>query len=182
MSSGHDEYWSGGQRASVEAARDAGVNLTFFSGQEMFWKTRWEPSIDGSATSHRTLVSYKETLNNGKIDPDPAWTGAWRDPRFSAASDGGRPENALTGSGWSVNCCSYAITVPAAMGQARFWRNTASRRSPRAPSPRSRPSPWLRSGTKASITASCRRASSGCRQQPHRLRKKCSTRIDDRPG
>ena len=44
MSSGHDEYWSGGQRANVEAARDAGVNLAFFSGNEVFWKTRWEPS------------------------------------------------------------------------------------------------------------------------------------------
>src|SRR5207237_3702556 len=34
MSVGHDEYWSGGQRANVEAARDAGVNLAFFSGNE----------------------------------------------------------------------------------------------------------------------------------------------------
>ena len=41
ISSGHDEYWSAGQRANVEAARDAGVNLAFFSGNEMFWKTRW---------------------------------------------------------------------------------------------------------------------------------------------
>ena len=49
MSVGHDEYWSGDQRANVEAARDAGVNLAFFSGNEVFWKTRWEPSIDGSA-------------------------------------------------------------------------------------------------------------------------------------
>ena len=42
MSIGHDEYWSGGQRANVEAARAAGVNLAFFSGNEVFWKTRWE--------------------------------------------------------------------------------------------------------------------------------------------
>src|SRR6266481_9841956 len=45
MSVAHDEYWSGGQRANVEAARAAGVNLTFFSGNEVFFKTRWEPSI-----------------------------------------------------------------------------------------------------------------------------------------
>ena len=32
MSIGHDEYWSGNQRANVEAARAAGVNLAFFSG------------------------------------------------------------------------------------------------------------------------------------------------------
>ena len=58
LSVGHDEYWSGAQRANVEAARDAGVHLAFFSGNEVFWKTRWETSIDGSGTPHRTLVCY----------------------------------------------------------------------------------------------------------------------------
>ena len=81
MSVGHDEYWSGGQRTNVEAARDAGVNLAFFSGNESFWKTRWENSIDGSGADHRTLVSYKETHANAKIDPTASWTGTWRDPR-----------------------------------------------------------------------------------------------------
>src|SRR5262245_36977086 len=47
LSSAHDEYWTGTQRANVEAARDGGVNLAFFSGNEVFWKTRLEPSIDG---------------------------------------------------------------------------------------------------------------------------------------
>ena len=124
LSVGHDEYWSAGQRTNVEAARDAGVHLAFFSGNEVFWKTRWEASIDGTSTAHRTLVSYKETLNNAKIDPDPAWTGTWRDARFSPPADGGRPENGLTGTIWTVNCCTYAITVPAELGAQRFWRNT----------------------------------------------------------
>ena len=50
LSVGHDEYWSAPKRASVEAARDAGVNLAFFSGNEVFWKTRWENSIEASHT------------------------------------------------------------------------------------------------------------------------------------
>jgi hypothetical protein len=50
MSVGHDEYWSGGQRTNVEAARALGLHLAFFSGNEVFWKTRWEPSLDGSNT------------------------------------------------------------------------------------------------------------------------------------
>ena len=50
ISSGHDEYWSDSQRASVEAALAAGVNLAFFSGNEVFWKTRWAPSTEGSNT------------------------------------------------------------------------------------------------------------------------------------
>jgi hypothetical protein len=126
LSVGHDEYWSGNQRANVEAARAAGVNLAFFSGNEAFWKTRWEPAIDGTGAPFRTLVSYKETQANAKIDPDPAWTGTWRDPRFSPPADGGRPENALTGTLFTVN--SYredALTVPADYAHLRFWRNTS---------------------------------------------------------
>jgi hypothetical protein len=126
MSSGHDEYWSGTQRTNVEAARDQGVNLTFFSGNEVFWKTRWEPSIDGSGTPHRTLVCYKETHSGAKIDPDPAWTGTWRDARFSPPYDGGRPENGLTGTIFVINADGTTfMRVPAADGRMRFWRNTS---------------------------------------------------------
>jgi hypothetical protein len=129
ISSGHDEYWSGNQRANVEAARDAGIHLAFFSGNESFWKTRWENSIDASNTPYRTLVSYKETHANAKIDPQdpPTWTGTWRDPRFSPPADGGRPENALSGTIFMVNCCDeppFSIVVPAEDGTMRFWRNT----------------------------------------------------------
>ena len=127
LSVGHDEYWSGGQRANVTAARDAGVHLAFFSGNEVFWKTRWEPSIDASKTANRTLVCYKETHANAKIDPSPEWTGTWRDPRFSPPSDGGRPENELTGTIFMANDTGtpYSISVPAADGKMRFWRNTS---------------------------------------------------------
>ena len=45
------------------------MNLAFFSGNEVFWKTRWENSIDGSGTAYRTLVCYKETHANAVIDP-----------------------------------------------------------------------------------------------------------------
>ena len=127
LSVGHDEYWSTGQRANVEAARDSGVHLAFFSGNEVFWKTRWEKSIDGSGTSHRTLVTYKETTADAKIDPESSiWTGTWRDPRFSPPADGGRPENALTGTIFTVNCCQFdPITVSESEGKLRFWRNTS---------------------------------------------------------
>src|SRR4029077_11760508 len=130
LSVGHDEYWSAGQRASVERARDAGVNLAFFSGNEMFWKTRYEPSIDGTNTAYRTLVAYKETLASAKIDPaldaagHPIWTGSWRDPRFTPPADGGRPENSVTGQIWTVNTGTAAITVPASMANLRVWQNT----------------------------------------------------------
>lgn len=127
LSVGHDEYWSGAQRANVEAARDAGVNLAFFSGNEVFWKTRWENSLSTAGnTPYRTLVTYKETLANAKIDPlgSAVWTGTWRDPRFSPPGDGGRPENALTGTLFTANCCTTDMTVDGVDGQLRFWRGT----------------------------------------------------------
>jgi hypothetical protein len=127
MSVGHDEYWSGGQRNNVEAARSAGVHLAFLSGNEIFWKTRWENSISQTTETYRTLVCYKETHANAKIDPTPTWTGTWRDPRFSPPADGGRPENALSGTIFTVNCCTSGIqmTVSAEAGKHRFWRNTS---------------------------------------------------------
>ena len=133
LSVGHDEYWSAGQRANVEAARDAGVDLAFFSGNEIYWKTRWEPSTaDGGSTDYRTLVSYKEgdaqgsehydCAGNFSCDPDPdTWTGLWR--QNQTGHDGGRPENGLSGQ-ISWGDATTAIEVPASATALRFWRNT----------------------------------------------------------
>lgn len=122
LSVGHDEYWSGPQRANVKAARDAGVNLAFLAGNDMYWKIRWEPSVDGSGTPYRTMVVYKETLDRAKSDPTSTWTGTWRDPRYSP--DGGLPENELIGTAYTVNCCNVAMKVPEAEGKLRLWRGT----------------------------------------------------------
>ncbi len=138
ISVGHDEYWSGPQRANVEAARDAGVNLLFWSGNEVYWKTRWEGSIvDGAA--YRTLVSYKETKFNysltagpqdyPNVDPSNEWTGTWRDVRFVGNPNavGARPENALTGQLFGPDGTGEfggALDIPAAYAGLRVWRNT----------------------------------------------------------
>jgi hypothetical protein len=141
LSVGHDEYWSGAQRTSVEAARDAGVNLAFFSGNEMFWKTRWESDASGAA--YRTLVSYKSTHDNAQTDPSGIWTGSWRDPRFSPPADGGRPENAVTGTLFAVDGIEYdSMNVSSTEGKLRFWRATPTVSS-------------LPSGGTATLTAGC---------------------------
>ena len=128
VSVGHDEYWSAAQRTNVEAARDAGVHLAFFSGNEVFWKTRWETSIDGSGTPYRTLVSYKETLDGAIIDPAATRPGpAPGATRASARpADGGRPENALTGQIFTVNCCADRHG-----GRRRRWRHAVLAEHPR---------------------------------------------------
>ena len=122
LSVGHDEYWSAEQRTNVEAARDAGVDLAFWSGNEVYWKVRWETSIDGNGTPYRTMVCYKETWG-GTPDPSSTGTGTWRDPRF--ADPGQEPENSLTGTMFTVD--SYrldTITIPYDYSNLRFWRNT----------------------------------------------------------
>ena len=105
-----------------------GVNLAFFSGNEVFWKTRWENSIDGSGTPYRTLVCYKET-HDYPLNPDPTnvWTGTWRDPRGTPPADGGRPENALIGHFIHGQCRPYhgCHQGTAEDGKMRFWRNTS---------------------------------------------------------
>jgi len=125
LSVGHDEYWSAAERLKFENARDAGVHLAFFSGDEVYWKTRWEDN-------HRTLVCYKEgTMGEyscgGKCDPEPGiWTGLWRDgctPVYQP-NDGCRPETPLSGQiSWSNS--RGAIEVPAIYKNLGFWRHTS---------------------------------------------------------
>jgi hypothetical protein len=125
LSVGHDEYWSAAERTNVEAALDAGMHLAFFSGNEVYWKTRWEDN-------HRTLVCYKEgTLGENvcgfKCDGSTTvWTGLWRDgdPNTYPGSDGGNPENGLIGQISWVGTTGE-IQVPAAYKDLRFWRNTS---------------------------------------------------------
>ena len=135
LSVGHDEYWSAEQRTAVEAARAAGVNLAFFSGNSVYWKTRWENSTDVSNTPYRTLVSYKEgslagsehydCAGNFACDPNPTtWTGLWRDGCSVAGHDGCNPENSLMGTiSWMGN--TDTIQVSGDDGNLRFWRDTS---------------------------------------------------------
>ena len=58
LSIGHDEYWTLEMRNSAAAARDAGVNLAFFSANDVYWLVRSEPSSRGQL--NRVLVGYKE--------------------------------------------------------------------------------------------------------------------------
>lgn len=86
LSVGHDEYWSQQMRNAVEQARDAGVNLAFFTANAAYWRVRFEPSVI-TGTSNRVMVCYKDPAANDPIAP----TYLWRGP------ENNRPENALLG-------------------------------------------------------------------------------------
>ena len=90
LSVGHDEYWSQEMRAAIEAARDAGVHLGFFTANTGYWRVRMEPDpLTGEPDS--VLVTYK-TIESGPEDPSGHSTSTWRDPHGP-----NRPENELIG-------------------------------------------------------------------------------------
>ena len=122
LSVGHDEYWSGAQRANVEAARNAGVHLAFFSGNEIFWKTRWERST-ANTPYRRCLVQGDARQREDRPEPNSV-DGTWRDPRSNSSRDGGQPENALTGRCSRSTPASGATPRPAEDGKLRLWRRT----------------------------------------------------------
>ncbi|MBW8804605.1 MAG: DUF4082 domain-containing protein [Catenulisporales bacterium] len=130
ISSGHDEYWNQSQWNNVMAARKAGQNQVFMSGNEVFWRTRLENSIDGTNTAGRTMTTYKMTKLYGTnpVDgiPDPSgqWTGTWMDAH--GIGSGAAPEDQLTGTLFSVNANQYSpMTFSSAYSKMRLWRNTS---------------------------------------------------------
>jgi hypothetical protein len=120
LSVGHDEYWSKEMRDNVEAARAAGVNLAFLSGNEIYWKTRYE-------NGGETLVCYKSSSDAKIRDPGSSvFTGTWRDPRFRTGADPVKPENGLTGTLFEVNGTKHRpLLVPYGESQLRQWRNSS---------------------------------------------------------
>jgi hypothetical protein len=78
---GHDEYWSKEIYDSIEAARNNGVHLGFFSADDASWQVRFEPSASG--VPNRVMVCYKDA----SIDPvqGPTTTVEWRDAKVNRA-------------------------------------------------------------------------------------------------
>jgi methionine-rich copper-binding protein CopC len=129
ITGGHDEYVSANMRANMQAAINAGVNMAYLTGNENYWKTEYDPSIDGSDTPDRTLTCYKDSIANALINPSGVWTGLWSDQRFAPASEDVMPGNELSGQEFTINRGpnddGISITVPGTDALDRFWRNTA---------------------------------------------------------
>ena len=88
LSVGHDEYWSGGMRDTVEGFIGRGGNAAFFSGNTSLWQVR----IEGD--DHDVMVGYKGFFKNDPLmgtDKEAEVTTFWSDVIV------GRPENSMTG-------------------------------------------------------------------------------------
>jgi len=87
LSVGHDEYWSGPMRDTVESFTRSGGNALFLSGNTAFWQVRL--TDDGTA-----MIGYKD-----RFERDPVFGTAEQHRLTSMWSDHlvGRPENTMTG-------------------------------------------------------------------------------------
>jgi len=63
ISVGHDEYWSRTMRDGVESARDKGISLIFFGGNDVFWQVRYGGSAENSERT--VLICYR----SASLDP-----------------------------------------------------------------------------------------------------------------
>ena len=83
--SGHSEYWSLALRRNVETARNHGTNIVFFGANNVYWRTRLEPSPAGAG---RVEVCYREAqLDPLRFSHPEAVTTQWRQgPRPDAES------------------------------------------------------------------------------------------------
>lgn len=114
LSSGHDEYWTGNMRTAVETWRDTyGGKSVFMSGNEVFWKARYEHKANGESI----MWCYKDTMpgpsgysrsSGSPLDP-VEWTGTWMDTRWSGRKDGAL----LTGTKFGMNgVYDYDAVIP----------------------------------------------------------------------
>jgi len=88
LSVGHDEYWTKAMFDNVVAARDAGVNLAFFTSNTAYTQIRLEPSTAG--TANRVVVCYRDAALDPNTDP-ALETVNWRDSPLN------RPEQTMMG-------------------------------------------------------------------------------------
>src|SRR5229473_913740 len=110
LSVAHDEYWSKEMLDAAQAARDAGVNVGFFTADAAFWQIRFETSASGAA--NRVIVCYK----NATIDPvqGPTTTVEFRDPPVN------RPEQTLEGVQFTSSI-AFGGTVPYVVTNSSSW-------------------------------------------------------------
>lgn len=115
MGVGHDEYWSAGQRATIEVHVRGGGNYASLSGNTMFWQVRLED--DG-----RAMICHKYRAHEADpvvgTEAQATMSGMWCDPLV------GRPETELFGAGSAYGLYSrFGAATPRGSGAFTVYRN-----------------------------------------------------------
>ena len=107
LTAGHDEYWSLAERNALEDARDRGLSMAFFSGNNAYRRIRFEPSSAGMP--NRIITCYKSR----SLDPlhdAPDCTADYQNAPHA------RPENGMLGviwAGWGLlDGFPFIVTAP----------------------------------------------------------------------
>ena len=107
ITGGHDEYWTPGERASLTAARDAGMNVAFLGANTMFRRIRLENSPLGA---NRQVICYKTSYTEDPLygKDNALVTNDYREPPDPD------PESSVTGVLYESNPtdAAYVVTNP----------------------------------------------------------------------
>jgi hypothetical protein len=104
ISFGHDEYYSSAMWDHLVTARNAGINLAFFSSNQIYWRIRFDAGYYGQANGIITCYKYVTDPVTGD-----AKTGLFRDL--------GKPEAALIGGQY----VAAPVTGDIAITNASHW-------------------------------------------------------------
>lgn len=108
---GHSEYWSREMFNNLLAALESGVNLAFFSGDNISWRVRYEnASNNPNPIPNRILVAYKsataDTVKNSQLS-----TTKWGVERTQL----------LGNDGWAGSCNPAPCYNPLIVTNAASW-------------------------------------------------------------
>lgn len=118
VTGGHSEYWTKQMYDAAAAARDQGVNLGFFGGNDVYWQSRLEASSSGVPA--RTLVVYKNTPNNSYSTLDPVADPTLRTVRFQDPPVN-RPGQALLGTSFLGSTNRSTLNTDFVVAAAGGW-------------------------------------------------------------
>ena len=164
--SGHDEYWSGEPaRQRRSGARRRGAPRVLQRQRDLLEDALGAEHRRRRTTDHRTLVSYKETHAERQDRPVDRVDRHVARPARRAPHDGGRPENALSGTIFMVNCCTYTMQVPGGRRRPAVLAQHAASPARRAPTHARRRARSATSGTRTSTTVRGRPGRSTCRRR-----------------
>lgn len=113
---GHDEYWSAGQRQTLESFGADGGTIASFSGNTMFWQVRLTDTSRGLAMICHKYRAHQTDPVVG-TDQQGTMTGMWADPLV------GQPEWSLLGAGSAFGLYArFGAATPQGVGGFLVYR------------------------------------------------------------